>query len=281
MLQFKENINQNGIIKEYKLKDTIAGVTCRGVISKGWYIDEKGGTVLVKGNTENSYQPFSEVISSKILSILEIDHVGYWLEDVDKFPEIKIYNDIKHVSLCNKFEIPEESYTIPLSEYISRNIDCDIEDFDDNMCNIKTLLLENINMGKLKVMLVLDSYLANDDRHFQNIELLISGTQNILSKPFDFGSALCSTLNINSSSLRKEVNKCKPFFKKHINQVEWISKVSDYRINCKYTKEDFYKKVIDEIYPILNLLPQKRSMIITNLLYQRLDYLDYLIDWRN
>ena len=44
----------------------------RGVVSKGWYVDEYRDKYLVKGNTENGFEPYSEVVSPIVLDILGI-----------------------------------------------------------------------------------------------------------------------------------------------------------------------------------------------------------------
>ena len=75
--------------------------TSRGMLSKGWYEDNKGRLLLVKGNGDvGGYEPQSEVLVSNLLTLLGISHVEYWLESSYNFPDIKTFGENKWVSVC-------------------------------------------------------------------------------------------------------------------------------------------------------------------------------------
>ena len=90
--------------------------TSRGMLSKGWYhVDDQ--LFMVKGNSITEagtagYEPYSEVMASRIAKVLNLPHVEYSLMPAKLFPDIKNYScDV--VSGCPLFVKPGEiSFTI-------------------------------------------------------------------------------------------------------------------------------------------------------------------------
>ena len=266
---------------EYKLESKILSKTSSGVLSKGWYIDQYGNTVMVKGNTKHSYEPYAEVITSIVMDILDIPHIRYYLGDKSKFREIRVNGGVvKHVSICKKYDIEEGYQVLPLYKFLKLS-----EGIPDYVSASVPMMWDYtkryINLDELKTILVLDAYFANRDRHLYNIEVKYKGVETVrLVIPFDFGASLGLTVPLIGNSYGKVLNSSKPFKSTHTEQIALINKYSDFKLKSKYSKHEFLAECLKMVESTIEKLPMKRQQPTRDILTDRVDILDNIIEWR-
>ncbi len=266
----------------YEILSTATSVNTAGVISKAWYLDKyTNDIILVKGNTEDGYEPYSEVIVSRILNILNIEHIQYDILPKELFPEIKVYGGrVNHVSICKLYNLSEKGNIqyIPLWMFLEEmSVRKDRASYD-----YWGLTLKHINLDKLKEVLVLDAYVANNDRHLSNIEVHYKDNDNYeISIPFDFGASLGATVPIKKLLVNRGLDTSKPYKDTHREQIFLINRYSSHKISVPFSKEEFIEMVYDNTKDIITHLPEKRAELVRGLLESRLHYLDNLIIWKD
>ena len=259
---------------EYVLIDKISTGTSTGVISKAWYKDLKGKRILVKGNTEGGFEPYAELIASKVLDILEIDHIAYRLEPKEDFSEVNVYgDDVKHVSVCDEYEESMQGQVITLWEFLDAITEVKKGDYWQ-------AAIKFINLDELKILLVLDAYLSNRDRHLSNIEVVFKDDGSYkLVRGFDFGASLGATIPLKTLVGGRGLDKSKPFKDTHREQVHLICRYSNYRKRVSVSKENFINTVLKFIEDEVTCISEKRIVEMKRMLVTRMHYLDNLIDW--
>ena len=259
---------------EYILIDKISIGTSTGVISKAWHTDPKGKMILAKGNTEGGFEPYAEFIASKVLDILEIDHITYRLEPREDFSEVKAYgDDVKHVSVCEEYGELMQGQVITLWEFLDTVTEVKKGDYWQ-------AVIKFIDLDELKTLLVLDAYLSNKDRHLSNIEVVFKDDGSYkLVRGFDFGASLGATTPLKTLVDRRGLDKSKPFKDTHREQVHLICRYSNYRKRVSVSKENFINTVLKFIEDEVTCIPEKRIVEMKRMLVTRMHYLDNLIDW--
>ena len=242
-------------------------VTSRGMLSKGWYLIDKE-ICMVKGNSiENGisgYEPYCEVIASRIGKLLEFDCIPYTIIYKEKFPEIKVY-DIKHLSICKDF-IPKGCRSMSMYKFITSKTFNEPSDWFVEIGKY-------FNMKIIYQMIVLDAFICNEDRHLNNIEVIINSNGDYTLAPiFDNGASLLSWHEDNEitnlSALRK-IDSAKPFRTKHESQLKLVPKGFLPHINL----DNFFEDILKENQDIFKLLPEHRAKAIKDFLKIRLKYL--------
>ena len=231
--------------------------TSGGILSKGWY-DSTNGLVLVKGNAQNCYEPYAEAIVSDILDALDLEHIRYHLEPSNKYPQIK--SSLPHVSVCRQYK--PIGQVLPLWQYL---------DLLGGKDYWNLFLKSDLPLHELKLMLCIDAFVANTDRHLSNIEVETYPAGKVLAPMFDFGSSLGLTNppNYNLS------DKAKPFKETHERQVHLISRYSPNKIQTQLTREEAATTVVRIIAKYVAYLP----IDPTEQLLSRMHYLDELFEW--
>ena len=168
-------------------------VSTNGFLPKYWdIIDDK--CVLIKaGSGDFEQEPYNELIASKIMKELQINHVKY---------SLKLMNDRKPISVCENF-LDKDCEYVPAflvlgtlkksnnNNYLTHFIKCAVH-LGANYHQVKTFLNE---------MLTLDYLIENIDRHFGNFGL-IRNVQTLQVKPapiFDCGTSLWNLADIPSA----------------------------------------------------------------------------------
>jgi hypothetical protein len=213
---------------DIKLVSKAETKTSRGMLSKGWYIID-GELCLVKGNSVDcngaiGYEPYSEVIASRIAKKLELDAVEYNLYAAEHFKEIKVYG-IGHVSVCKSYNYKSTAIIVQFSEYADSKSGKAVKNYWDWIHN---------NAGELDVkrvydMLLLDSLIGNVDRHLNNWDVLIDKGVTGYAPVMDFGASLLaweSNADVKKTAELRDTqigpDKCKPFGNNHTEQVERV-----------------------------------------------------------
>ena len=181
-------------------------------VKKRWKIIDGKRCLLKSGSNPYSQQTFNEVIASKIMERLGIDHVPYsvtWIND-------------EPYSVCEDF-VTKDTELISAWRVLQLRTKANHESEYLHYVNICRELGIDI-VSSLDKMIVLDYIIANEDRHFNNFGLLRDANtlEWIGAAPiFDSGTSLwydrlTSRIPING------VN-CKPFKKTHGEQLKLVS----------------------------------------------------------
>lgn len=240
----KSNEVNNLAIEVYKTKDTkhnneivllqkIFTRTSQGAISKGWYLINKQ-VYLVKSNYPKEYNPFAEVIGSRIANNISKGYsILYSLDSADKYPEIK--GDLPLVSLCKKWE---HFSTVKFYNYVDSKNGNEVKNYFQWLINNGTR--EQIYFTSL--MLFIDAIIGNKDRHLGNWEIDMA-THNV-TKFIDFGN---SCLSEHKDRIKYkggiEPDVAKPFSETHFNQVKKV-KLLLKRYNLKLKVPSIEKAIL-------------------------------------
>lgn len=189
--------------------------TSRGVLSKGWYSIDNN-IYLVKGNSNDSVEPLSEYIGSRIAYGLSYGKaVIYSVEKSGLFPDIKASFEL--VSLCLKWN---QANTVQFSKYVDAIEQKEVKDYKVWLLNKATPeMLYDISM-----LLFIDAIIGNQDRHFNNWDIDIE-TGNV-APYIDFGAS-CLAWNRKDwkdipqrKSITPDISK--PFAKAHLQQLKIV-----------------------------------------------------------
>ena len=186
--------------------------TSDGNLKKRWKSIDGKRCLLKSGSNPYSQQTFNEVIASRIMDRLDIDHVPYsvtWIND-------------EPYSVCEDF-VTKDTELISAWRVLQLRTKANHESEYLHYVNIcKDLGIDIV--PALDRMIVLDYIIANEDRHFNNFGLLRNANtlEWLGAAPiFDSGTSLWYdrlTPRISSSSVN-----CKPFKKTHGEQLKLVS----------------------------------------------------------
>ena len=201
-------------------------ITTDGYLKKRWKIIN-GKRCLIKGGSNPfRQQPFNEVIASKIMDRLGIDHVPYNI----------IWEDGEPYSVCEDFVTRDTELISAWRIMQTQKKDNSTSVYQHFVNCCKSLGAPNV-VPALDKMLVLDYIIANEDRHLNNFGLLRNAeTLEWLgfAPIYDSGSSLGYNSLLSQIHTEKNIT-CKPFKRRHDEQVKlvtsfgWIdfSKLSD------------------------------------------------------
>ena len=200
--------------------------TSGGYLKKRWKI-ANGKRCLIKGGSNPfRQQPFNEVIASKIMDGLGIDHVSYNI----------IWEDGEPYSVCEDFVTRDTELISAWRIMQTQKKDNSTSVYQHFVNCCKSLGAPDV-VPALDRMIVLDYIIANEDRHLNNFGLLRNAeTLEWLgfAPVYDSGSSLGYDKLTTEIRIGKNID-CKPFKKKHEEQLklvtsfDWIdfSKLSD------------------------------------------------------
>ena len=186
--------------------------TTNGNLKKCWRIIDGKRCLLKSGSYPFQQQPFNEVIASRIMDRLGIDHVPYTVTWINDEPysvcEDFVTKDTELISARRVMHLrPKDNHENEYLYYVNicQEFGIDIVDYLDRM-------------------IVLDYIIANEDRHFNNFGLLRDA--NTLewqgaAPIFDSGTSLW--YNRNTAQITRNNLTCKPFKKTHGEQLKLVS----------------------------------------------------------
>lgn len=162
-------------------------ITNQGSVGKAWR-RINGDLILFKKASEGASNlgkdHYSEVIASKVLDIIGLNHVDYWLG----------FWHHKSCSCCNIFTSEDVGY-LPMYQFLD-GLNINRNDWDYS--TLYDLMPSDYDKQCLDDMIVLDFIIENWDRHFSNFGFLIDNySQNIIkfAPIFDNGySLMCRDL---------------------------------------------------------------------------------------
>ena len=246
--------------------------TSRGILSKGWYrVDDQ--LVMVKGNSITEagtagYEPYSEVMASRIAQVLNLPHVEYTLLPARFFPDIRTYScDV--VSVCPKFTAEDEQLyhfaDMADAHFLAR----------EQTASPEALFQYAVELyGKkwLYQMLTFDAFIGNEDRHENNFDVIVRNGVNFAPPIYDNGGSLlawASDEELTDTKVRYQFDKAKPFRSRHAQQIKLV----DEPVLPIRNMDALYQEILQAISPILSLLSEKRASAICQYLKYRLHYL--------
>lgn len=200
--------------------------TSDGYLKKRWKI-ANGKRCLIKGGSNlERQQPFNEVIASKIMDRLGIDHVPYNI----------IWEDGEPYSVCEDFVTRDTELISAWRIMQTQKKDNSTSVYQHFVNCCKSLGAPDV-VPALDRMIVLDYIIANEDRHLNNFGLLRNAeTLEWLgfAPIYDSGSSLGYNSLLSQIHTEKNIT-CKPFKRRHNEQIklvtsfDWIdfSKLSD------------------------------------------------------
>ena len=200
--------------------------TSDGYLKKRWKI-ANGKRCLIKGGSNlERQQPFNEVIASKIMDRLGIDHVPYNI----------IWEDGEPYSVCEDFVTRDTELISAWRIMQTQKKDNSTSVYQHFVNCCKSLGAPGV-VPALDRMIVLDYIIANEDRHLNNFGLLRNAeTLEWLgfAPIYDSGSSLGYNSLLSQIHTEKNIT-CKPFKRRHDEQIklvtsfDWIdfSKLSD------------------------------------------------------
>lgn len=247
--------------------------TSAGIISKGWY-EHNGERFLIKGNTKNHLEPYSEVMASRIAILLGLEAMEYSLVEAHQYPEIKKFN-IPHLSICKTYMRESINQSVSASKYIDAYYGKPVSDF------WTAYLKSNLSAVRLFQMLTFDAFVGNTDRHLNNWDILVYNSGEVKEAPLiDSGASLLSQYNINDLNTNWKLgpDKSKPFKPTHTQQMALVNKFRKKAIgNQPYInpipEEILLEAIENSNRDILEILGQDRSKIIMQYLKNRYHYL--------
>ncbi len=188
--------------------------TSDGCLKKRWKIVDGKRCLFKSGSNPFMQQPFNEVIASKIAVRLGIPHVDYSI----------IWDDGVPYSVCEDFiDVNTELVSAwRIMQMSKKDNNTSVYKHYINCC--QALGITDI-VKAVDQMLVLDYIIANEDRHQNNFGLTRNAEtlEWIAAAPiFDSGSSLGYD-KIAGQIITNTGVECKPFKKKHEDQIKLVS----------------------------------------------------------
>lgn len=249
--------------------------------SGGMLLKWKVGNRYVKTSTLDTsslqtrfmYESYGEVIASKILSILGIDHVSYRLCEVEIDRSIRTiacesmdfkpkgYRDVSFGKLMLSGKIPKLDYNNLENYYtligVASKYGVDIREYLNNI-------------------ILIDGITLNDDRHYGNFGLMINPTsKRVKAQPiFDTGNSLFCHKHIEELQYSDDLMqylRCKPF---NLNFNTQLSLIGGDIFKYKDRLLEVERRISGILFSMVSKgLPAERANFIVDLLSSRVKYL--------
>lgn len=235
--------------------------TSDGNLKKRWKIIDGKRCLLKSGSSPFRQQPFNEVIASKIMERLGIDHVSYSV----------IWNDDKPYSVCEDF-VTKETELVSAWRIMQIRPKANHENGYMHFVNICKELGVNI-VPALDRMIVLDYIIGNEDRHFNNFGLIRNAdTLEWLSAAPIFDSGTSLWYNRTAEQIPMSDISCKPFKKTHGEQLRLVSSFDWLDFDKLIGIEDEIKKILTDGNSIM-FVGSDRANVIAEEVTKRITHL--------
>lgn len=207
--------------------------TSDGNLKKRWKIIDGKRCLLKSGSFPFRQQPFNEVIASRIMERLGIDHVPYSV----------MWSDGNPYSVCEDF-VTKETELVSAWHIMQIRPKANHENGYLHFVNICKELGVDI-VPALDRMMVLDYIIGNEDRHFNNFGLTRDpDTLEWLGAAPIYDSGTSLWYNRTAEQIPMSDIICKPFKKSHGEQLRLVS-------SFDWLNFDKLNGIEDEIYELL------------------------------
>ena len=242
-----------------------------GRLSKFWLEDRiTGREFLLKGSTVFGYEPLCEKIAYIVGKNLGIDVLEY---DIIPLKNVKWVLDIKstcrYVSICEK--IDRKNYSIMSVAEIKRARNA-ILGPDEKPITNREVMYELLDAKYIDTMLLFDAIIGNNDRHYGNVHLLRGKDGKFIGAPIlDNGASCLANTNaliahMMGYKVGEYIDNSSTLEKKHEKQIMYASTLSGINFNIPVKTME----ILDEIEPVLALMPKMRADAIRKYLTYRL-----------
>ena len=211
--------------------------TSDGYLKKRWKIIN-GKRCLVKGGSNlERQQPFNEVIASKIMDRLNINHVSYNI----------IWEDGEPYSVCEDFVTRDTELVSAWRIMQTQKKDNSTSVYQHFVNCCKSLGAADV-VPALDRMLVLDYLISNEDRHLNNFGLLRNAEtlEWIGFAPiYDSGSSLGYNSLLSQIYTEKNIAS-KPFKRRHDEQIKLVTSFDWIDFSKLYDAGDMVREVFSD-----------------------------------
>ena len=211
--------------------------TSDGYLKKRWKI-ANGKRCLIKGGSNlERQQPFNEVIASKIMDRLGIDHVPYSI----------IWEDGEPYSVCEDFVTRDTELVSAWRIMQTQKKDNRTSVYQHFVNCCKSLGAADV-VPALDRMLVLDYLISNEDRHLNNFGLLRNAEtlEWISFAPiYDSGSSLGYNSLLSQIYTEKNIAS-KPFKRRHDEQIKLVTSFDWIDFSKLYDAGDMVREVFSD-----------------------------------
>ena len=252
--------------------------TTAGVVSKGCF-EKEGSTFIVKGCSGNGmWEPLSECLASKVFALF-VDSVDYTLEPAKEFEGLVTY-DYPYVCVCKKVNgnlTQFYNYVEQTSggKYVSQQL------------LLKKIEALSLDKQRFMSLLLVDALIGNTDRHWNNIDIMVTRRGLTWAPALDFGASLL--YNVIDGRLKlysgNQIgpDSSKPFSGVHRDNIKKAFKLLNVQ-NKKLLKDVKLSEILIAVYDAYTKLPEgacseKRIESIISYLRQRYPvYIEPYID---
>ena len=211
--------------------------TSDGYLKKRWKIIN-GKRCLIKGGSNlERQQPFNEVIASKIMDRLNINHVSYNI----------IWEDGEPYSVCEDFVTRDTELVSAWRIMQTQKKDNSTSVYQHFVNCCKSLGAADV-VPALDRMLVLDYLISNEDRHLNNFGLLRNAEtlEWISFAPiYDSGSSLGYNSLLSQIYTEKNIAS-KPFKRRHDEQIKLVTSFDWIDFSKLYDAGDMVREVFSD-----------------------------------
>ena len=211
--------------------------TSDGYLKKRWKIIN-GKRCLIKGGSNlERQQPFNEVIASKIMDRLNINHVSYNI----------IWEDGEPYSVCEDFVTRDTELVSAWRIMQTQKKDNSTSVYQHFVNCCKSLGAADV-VPALDRMLVLDYLISNEDRHLNNFGLLRNAEtlEWIGFAPiYDSGSSLGYNSLLSQIYTEKNIAS-KPFKRRHDEQIKLVTSFDWIDFSKLYDVGDMVREVFSD-----------------------------------
>ncbi len=211
--------------------------TSDGYLKKRWKIIN-GKRYLIKGGSNlERQQPFNEVIASKIMDRLNINHVSYNI----------IWEDGEPYSVCEDFVTRDTELVSAWRIMQTQKKDNSTSVYQHFVNCCKSLGAADV-VPALDRMLVLDYLISNEDRHLNNFGL-VRNAETLewigFAPIYDSGSSLGYNSLLSQIYTEKNIAS-KPFKRRHDEQIKLVTSFDWIDFSKLYDAGDMVREVFSD-----------------------------------
>lgn len=224
-------------------------ITTEGNLKKRWRI-VNGRRVLFKGGSGNAKQePLNEVIASRLMERMGVDHVGYEL----------VWEGRQPYSVCEDFATSSTEFISAYHVMRSMPNRSNASVYGHYVACCREHGLDVV--PDLDRMILTDHLMANVDRHTNNFGILRDPDtlEWIASAPvFDTGTSLGA--NLSDAEIRMSADEgCKPFARTFRKQLELVTDISWIDADSMDSVSDYMRSVLGSS---MHITDDRRDAII-------------------
>lgn len=242
--------------------------TSDGYLKKRWKIIN-GKRCLIKGGSNlERQQPFNEVIASKIMDRLNINHVSYNI----------IWEDGEPYSVCEDFVTRDTELVSAWRIVQTQKKDNSTSVYQHFVNCCKSLGAADV-VPALDRMLVLDYLISNEDRHLNNFGLLRNAEtlEWIGFAPiYDSGSSLGYNSLLSQIYAEKNIAS-KPFKRRHDEQIKLVTSFDWIDFSKLYDAGDMVREVFSD-QRAKELISENRKEAIAQMVERHIESLQTIAE---